>query len=253
MMEKIDFQQIYEKHESYEKRRIDGQYREDYLEDIDCWKNKYLLKVLPENQKFNKILDIGCGTGDLIAKFPLNIDFSNRYGLDISDKNIKFAQKKYPEVNWICGTIDDLNSDMDYSLIILSDILEHVEDDIELLKKSSCLSKYLLVNIPMEKCYSTRNREYGPNDIAGHLRSYDYFDVLKLIKKANLKIKRYIVKYISKESFWQKRFSRDYFSKYNFNQTLIRLPVFIYKILRFKLAFKLYPSNFFGFLEKNNI
>jgi len=38
-------------------------------------------------------------------------------------------------------------------IIILSDILEHVENDVELLKMAGNYAKHVLVNIPMEKCW----------------------------------------------------------------------------------------------------
>jgi hypothetical protein len=185
-----------------------------------------------------------------LARFPIETPLSKRVGIDISEKNIDSAKKRYPEINWYCGSIMDISYNNKFDLVILSDILEHVEKDFELLKEVSDLSKVLLVNIPMEKCYMNRKREYGQNDVSGHLRAYDYKDVIQLIKKADLTIASSLIKYVIREPFWQKRYSRNYFKKFDFNQALIRIPLYIFRVIKFKFLYKLYTCNFFGTLKK---
>jgi 2-polyprenyl-3-methyl-5-hydroxy-6-metoxy-1,4-benzoquinol methylase len=249
-MNKDQLKEFYNSHEGYVKRRVDSEYRNDYLDEIDLWKNKYLYEVLPKDITINRILEIGCGTGDLLARFPFETPLSERVGIDISEKNIDSAKKRYPEISWYCGSIMDISFNHKFDLVILSDILEHVENDFELLKKASDHSKILLVNIPMEKCYMNRKAEYGLNVLSGHLRAYDYRDVLQLTKRADLTITSSLIKYVIKEPFWQKRYSRNYFTKFDFNQTLIRIPFYIYRVIKFKFLYKLYTSNFFGTLKK---
>ena len=83
-----------------------------------------------------------------------------------------------------------------YDLTILSDILEHVEDDTELLQSVSKRSHLLLFKIPLELCltqtkffYWLTNRikppklEYGHQHCNGHLRGYWLWNARKLISK----------------------------------------------------------------------
>ena len=157
----VNMQKYYNEHESYIERRKEGsKERIEYLEEIDLWKNKYLKSVIPVNYEIETILEIGCGTGDLLGRFSADIPESNRFGVDISNKNIEFAKKRYPKINFCVGTIDDFHFSKNvFDLIILSDILEHVKNDLELLIKSSELARFIVVNIPLEKCYANRRRQ----------------------------------------------------------------------------------------------
>lgn len=245
----------YDEHESYIERRKEGsKKRIEYLEEIDLWENKYLKSVIPENLKIETILEVGCGTGDLIGRFPTDIPESNRFGVDISNKNIEFAKRKYPEINFCVGTIYNLifsKIKKDFDLIILSDILEHVKNDLELLIKSSEHAQFIVVNIPLEKCYSTRKRQYGVTDIAGHLRAYNLKDALSLINKADLKIVNSKKVSVINESFWQKRFTKFFFLDSNFKTAIgKKLPFYLYRVAKYSILPFLYPSNLFAFLEK---
>ena len=246
-------EKFYDEHESYIERRKEGsKKRIEYIEEIDLWKNKYLKSVIPKNYRIETILEIGCGTGDLLGRFPADICESNRFGVDISNKNIEFAEIRYPKINFCAGTIYDFNfSKKDFNLIILSDILEHVKNDLELLIKSSELAQFIVVNIPLEKCYANRRRQYGESDIAGHLRAYNLKDALSLINKANLKIVNSKKVSVINESFWQKRFTKDFFSNSDF-KTIVekKLPYYLYHVAKYSILPFLYSSNLFAFLEK---
>jgi hypothetical protein len=114
--------------------------------------------------------------------------------LDISSENIKVARDLYPGGTFFQGTIDDFNTVFrnkaftKFDLVILSDIIEHVPDDLRFLSAVKEISSYVLINLPLEKCYKNRNRKYGMEDPSGHLRCYDKKEALSLISKAGLNI-----------------------------------------------------------------
>jgi SAM-dependent methyltransferase len=98
-----------------------------------------------------KVLDIGCGNGAVaysLAKAGASVT-----GVDLCEDNIRTAVEKYqhPGLNFImCDATRDLPSDP-FDIVILSNVLEHIEHRVEFLlniqKKVPAL-KYL-IRVPM--------------------------------------------------------------------------------------------------------
>lgn len=86
------------------------------------------------------VLDIGCGKGELDINMAHNVKTIT--GIDIRLRRIQSAQKHSKHIKnaeFITMSIFDLNEIEKYDVIILSDVLEHVEKQKELLKKSLTL------------------------------------------------------------------------------------------------------------------
>ncbi len=203
----FDFAGFYDALDSYTYRRIhNSASRLRYLNEIDHWKAKYLVRCLPAKAIFDTVLEIGCATGDLVGRFPISTPPSQRHGIDISPLNIAFAQSVYPEIHFHTGSfesfLDTVDEGFEVDLIILSDILEHVEDDVALLSLAASRAKYVLVNVPLEKCWRNWKRTYGPSDLAGHLRSYNLQDTRALIANAGLREVTSMTKYWCRQWIW---------------------------------------------------
>ncbi len=86
-----------------------------------------------------KILDMGCGTGELIDFFPNEIDY---LGIDNNSDYINFAKKKYGDRgNFICTSVGneiETIKDDHFDIVMSAGVLHHLndEDSINLLKKS---------------------------------------------------------------------------------------------------------------------
>jgi len=156
--------------------------------EVEHFKIPNLLAVLPENFAYRSVAEIGCATGELIGTFP-RTDIQLQIGFDISPLNIHAAQQRFP---WVTFRGGDFRSCTDeYDLVILSDILEHVPDDVDFLRAAAGMGKMVLVNLPLERCLMNSFRKYGPNDPSGHLRSYTLADGLRLFEQAGLSVINY--------------------------------------------------------------
>src|SRR5450759_1086775 len=183
----MDFALFYDKQPDYVAFRNDPVKREDYSITVD-WKVRKLIQLIPEDFKVENILEIGCAFGVLLNNIADMLNLKTRIGIDISRNNIEAAKNLYPDCKFFQGTLEEFISVIPddiknhrYDLIVLSDIVEHIPDDLgfmELVKKTS---SYVLINLPLEKSFNTRNRQYGEQDPSGHLRYYDEKDALRLV------------------------------------------------------------------------
>lgn len=102
--------------------------------DYEAWKTrnayyyhalKKLFRTLVPAGKH--VLEIGCGTGDILAA----VEPANGIGVDISEEMITRAKQKYADIGslrFLTGSIDAASSAIPYDYIILSDVLEHLEN-----------------------------------------------------------------------------------------------------------------------------
>jgi SAM-dependent methyltransferase len=98
-----------------------------FAEERDRWRAKNhayyaaiqrLVKfVVPEGAS---VLEIGCGTGDLLA----SLRPQHGVGLDVSEKQLEIARRKHPGIEWVQGdaeTLDLQGRTFDY--VVLSDVV----------------------------------------------------------------------------------------------------------------------------------
>ncbi len=131
-----------------------------------------------------QFLDIGCGRGRIL-KMLLDRGF-NGVGIDYQDICLEICRKR------LHGTGIELKKSLDeiagrtFDLIIMSSVLEHIEDDQEYLKTISNLLNpggFYLFTVPGDM------RLYGKRDIAyGHFRRYEKEELIEKLGNADLHV-----------------------------------------------------------------
>ena len=126
-------------------------------------------RIVPASRR-ELIVDVGCGTGGNLAAFTQ--DYSC-LGIDPSSEAIRLARSRFPNAQFICGAITDALHDVRTraSLLLLTDVLEHVPDDflllstlLEQLKPGTCI----LITVPANMALWTEH------DVSfSHYRRYD--------------------------------------------------------------------------------
>lgn len=107
---------------------------------------KFFFDNIEEN---SNILDIGCGLGILAEKIAKKAN--KIVAVDINEKNIAIAKKNHSQDNIIYINADATKYQFEESFdyIILSNVLEHIKDRNNFLKKIKNLTKFLLIRVPM--------------------------------------------------------------------------------------------------------
>ncbi len=149
---------------------IGGEYIKHYKQTIyyPVWQHilKYIRQI-PEP----KILEIGCGAGQL-AHFLYDEGFKDYKGFDINAEMLAIARKNSPQDFALADIRSKESYPADYNIVIATEVLEHLENDLEIFKNLKKGVNFLF-SLPTFKC-------------DGHLRWFDngpaitnyYFDCL---------------------------------------------------------------------------
>lgn len=183
----VDFAALYDQHSEYAARRVAGSFEQaQVLLEATEFKIPNLLGLLPAGKVLGSVMEIGCATGELIGNFPV-VSAGRRAGCDISPANIEAASERFAHVEFYAGDFANLPA-IQFEGVILSDVLEHVEDDAAFLQRAAKLGHYTLVNLPLEDNWLNDRRAYGPDDESGHLRRYSLQQGLDLFRRAGLTV-----------------------------------------------------------------
>lgn len=91
---------------------------------------RYVVDHYVKFPKGCKVLDIGCGTGELLDYMPQHIDYS---GFDKDEKRIAFAKNKFgASRNFFSQDVNELDStanpDGIYDVVLLFCVMHHLDD-----------------------------------------------------------------------------------------------------------------------------
>lgn len=149
-------------------------------------KNKvYVLKkIIPKLKNNSRILEIGYGTGDLLhflSKHHPKVEF---FGVEVVKEALDLYRKRFPKDKNVKLFLADANkkfsfSKKEYDIIILSHVLEHLEDEDNFFKNVLFVLKkrgYIVIAVP----------QWGDSDL--HYRQYDKKQLIDFQKKYKLKL-----------------------------------------------------------------
>jgi len=97
----------------------------------------------------DRVLDIGCGNGALA--FDVAKKAKEVIAIDINEKNIQKAKSKFFREN-IEYRVGDATKDLGgevFDVVVLSNVLEHIDQRVELLQKILLIAPTVLLRVPM--------------------------------------------------------------------------------------------------------
>lgn len=139
------------------------------------WKAKQIIKMLRRNTLDHKsIAEVGCGAGEILNQLylsmPDNITFT---GYDISGDAINFAKQRVK--NRLTFKHENfLEADVNFDLLLMIDVFEHVDDYLGFLKSCKSKSKNTIFHIPLEVTVMgiLRNHFINSRKSLGHLHYF---------------------------------------------------------------------------------
>jgi SAM-dependent methyltransferase len=151
----------------------------------------------------DEILDIGSGKGE--NAYDIAYKAKKVLGIDIIENNIKTAKEKYQKENleFLLGDAIKYNFDQKFDKIVLSNVLEHIENRIDFLQSLHNISDVILIRVPMIdrdwlRVYK-KNKGFEYRLDSTHFIEYTLKDLKKELFDSNWKIENYSIQF---GEFW---------------------------------------------------
>src|SRR5258708_9433718 len=164
--------------------------------DESTWKVKYMLRILAKNRIVAKtICDVGCGTGEVLKLLQERMDkVCEFWGYDISPQAITLSQSRVNEkLHFKLADIREEDHSY-YDLILLIDVIEHMEDYFSFLREIKPKGENKLIHIPVEISIwdvlmgrlNRSRRKYG------HIHYFTKDLVLQMLKEVDYEVVDYL-------------------------------------------------------------
>jgi len=150
----------------------------------------FLENILPQS----KVLDVGCSSGDLtfdLAKKAMKVA-----GIDLNKKYLEKAKQKnnYHNIEYILGDAVSYNFNEKFDFAVLSNVLEHIENRVDFLKKINLITDKILIRVPLltRDWLSVYKKEMSVDYKLDktHFIEYTKESFIEETKKAGLKIEK---------------------------------------------------------------
>lgn len=172
-----------ENEEFYNKIFIKGGYNNEYHKNYtECiyypiWEKA--VKIIKEIEKNPVVIEIGCGTGQF-AKFLFDEGIRNYIGIDFSEEAIKLARINNKGFEDKFVRENAYESDIywsDYNICVMFEFLEHVKDDISIIKK---IRQNTTVLFSVPNFYSISHIRWFDNEYEIRARYKNYLDIAEI-------------------------------------------------------------------------
>jgi len=169
------------------------------------WHHKkyQIIEQVVKESKPTIILDIGCHSGDLTARIANLFPNAQTYGVDVYEKAIKGARKKFPKIIFLVADAQKLPFPKNtFDLILCSETLEHVVFPQKVLKEiKRCLKDGEIAIISMDSGSFMFNliwflwTHFGKGKVwaGSHLSKFNRHKLKKMITQSGFLIKEEII------------------------------------------------------------
>ena len=131
-----------------------------------------IVELVPKCHNYESILDLGCGTGNVIEEFLKYYSTANILGIDIADGMVEHCNKRWEnskKINFNKGDISSYKSDKKFDLIISNCVFQWIDDFysvtqslVKSLKNNGCIS----IAVPVEGSFFELEEAYS--SLLGH-------------------------------------------------------------------------------------
>jgi SAM-dependent methyltransferase len=132
-----------------------------------------------------QVLEVGCGTGDVLQQLERACARGLVTGMDIHAEALEFARQR-TSCRVVVGDANQPPFGADFALVGMFDVLEHLEDDAQVLKRTYDLLQpggALLLTVPADPSLWSYFDE-----ASGHVRRYDAVDLGGKLRDAGFEV-----------------------------------------------------------------
>jgi SAM-dependent methyltransferase len=129
---------------------------------------------------FATVLDIGCGQGSLLSEVRALRPSITVTGVDVSDSALRLAQDKLPDGEFTKLDITTDCLDKQFDLVLCSEVLEHVDNDLAALQGIARMTAGHAVISSVQGRMRSFEKEIG------HVRNYRRGELVEKVNRAGL-------------------------------------------------------------------
>jgi SAM-dependent methyltransferase len=141
------------------------------------------------------IMEIGCGDGAVLQELE---DFGRVSGFEISESAVTACRTAGLSVEVFNGSNIPL-PDGAIDLVILTHVVEHLENPRELLYEARRVGRFVFVEVPLEDTWKL-GKDFVPNEI-GHINFYSVKTIRQFVQTCGLTIESQKLSHSSPESY----------------------------------------------------
>jgi len=159
------------------------------------FKASFINSILSSNKiTYNSLCEVGCGSGEIL--FQLKKIEANKaikyFGFDISEKAIEMSLKRKEEnLHFELKDITDKEDKSFFDVILVIDVIEHLQNYFSFLQNISKKSKYTVFHIPLDMFVWSLFREQmliESKERVGHIHNFSEGFILSILKDYGYKV-----------------------------------------------------------------
>ncbi len=160
------------------------------------WKAKQVLRMLRQNDLVpESICDVGCGAGEVLSQLQKSLDHACLFrGYDISPQALSLARSRANEkLQFVLGDVRSKN-DAFFDLILVLDVIEHLEDYWSFLRQLKLKSRYKIFHIPLDLSVQTvfrQNALLKRRNLYAHLHYFTKQTALQTLRDTGYEVLDY--------------------------------------------------------------
>ena len=145
-------------------------------EEDSPWKARQVERIIRDNSlSFASLCEVGCGTGEILLNLAKSFPGAEFSGFEISPHAYQRAKTKGgSRVSFNFGDILDQEG-LHYDILLIADVIEHVEDYIGFIKKLKPLAGKKIFHIPLDLSVQSLMRGWPITNLRRNVGHLHYF------------------------------------------------------------------------------
>ncbi len=163
-----------------------------HIED-SAWKARNIRRIMERNDITpESVCEVGCGAGEILMHLQRAMAKGCRFrGYEISPQAYELCKDKGNDrLEYVLGDILQ-EDDRVYDLILLIDVIEHMEDYFDFLRRLKGRSRYKILHIPLELSAQSvlrRRKLLDHWELVGHIHYFTKETALQMLKSVGYEI-----------------------------------------------------------------
>jgi len=153
-----------------------------------------IIELLKRNKvDFKTVCEVGCGSGEILVQLESRMPYATAFfGFDISKDAINIARKKETDkIKFEVKNISNNNNEEHYDLMLVIDVIEHVENYFEFLEGIVHKGSYTVFHIPLDMYIWSLFREQmliESKNRVGHIHNFTENFIINILKDCGFEI-----------------------------------------------------------------